>query len=49
MGSWSKHGRIWWKENPRRELIQGQISFHSLDHDIPGKTGVKDVSLLVLP
>lgn len=49
--------RTWWKENPRRGLIQGQISFHSLDHDTPGKRRVKTphswfavkISLPILP
>lgn len=30
-------------------MTQGQISFHSLDHDTSGKRGVKNVSFLDLP
>lgn len=33
----SSHGKMGWKENQRRDLIQGPISFHSLDHDTPGQ------------
>lgn len=29
---------------PTKELIQGQISFHSLDRGTPGKSRVKKVS-----
>lgn len=36
-GSWSSCGRTLWKKNTRRNLTQGQISFHSLDHNTTGK------------
>lgn len=57
MGSQPQCGRTWWKKNPRRKLTQGQISFHSLDHNRSGKSSQEHlipgftvrVSLPVLP
>lgn len=46
--SWSSWENLV-EENPRRKLTQGQISFHSLDHDTLGKRGIKNVSFLVSP